>query len=77
MNDIYELLNRKGYARSARYASEHYFGKSSNYIAMGYGISEAAALTAVRTLIAEGRLLTALQALHIILFGQRDDEVAA
>lgn len=78
MNDeIYDLLARKGYARSARFFSTHYCARSPNYIAMGGGVSDSAGLTVVRQLTAEGRWITALRVL-MILFGRRHDgEVAA
>jgi len=77
-DDIYELLVRKGYARSGRFTSQHYCGRSPNYIAMGGGISDSAGLAVARQLAAEHRWLTALRVL-MILFGRRqhDDEVAA
>ena len=77
-DDIYELLVRKGYARSGRFTSQHYCRRSPNYIAMGGGISDSAGLAVARQLAAEHRWLTALRVL-MILFGRRqqDDEVAA
>lgn len=78
MDDIYKLLVRKGYARSARFASVHYCQRSSNYISMGGGISDSAGLAVARQLAAEHRWITALRVV-MILFGRRqhDDEVAA
>lgn len=77
MDEIYELLVRKGYARSARFTSQHYCQRSPNYIAMGGGISDSAGLAVARQLASEGRWITALRVV-MILFGRRhDDEVAA
>ena len=78
MNDeIYDLLARKGYARSARFFSTHYCARSPNYIAMGGGVSDSAGLAVARQLAAEHRWITALRVV-MILFGRRhDDEVAA
>jgi hypothetical protein len=77
MDEIYELLVRKGYARSARFTSQHYCRRSPNYIAMGGGISDSAGLAVARQLAAEHRWITALRVV-MILFGRRhDDEVAA
>lgn len=77
MDDIYELLARKGYAPSARFMSTHYCARSPNYIAMGGGISDAAGLDVVRQLLAEGRWLTALRVLHIIVGRRQHDEESA
>jgi hypothetical protein len=78
-DDIYELLLRKGYARSGRFVSQHYCRRSPNYIAMtGGDISDSAGLEVARQLAVEHRWLTALRVL-LILFWRRqyDDEAAA
>ncbi len=77
MDEIYELLLRKGYAKSARFFSTHYCSRSPNYIAMGGGVSAAAGLAVVRQLAAEHRWFTALRVLMILFGRQHDDEVAA
>lgn len=77
MDEIYELLVRKGYARSARFASQHYCARSPNYIAMGCGISDSAGLAVVRQLATERRWITAIRVLMILCGRRPDDEVAA
>jgi hypothetical protein len=79
MDDIFELLMKKGYAHSARFFSTHYCLRAPNYLAMSGVVSDATGLTVVRQLAAEGRWLTALRVLHMIVVGRRqhDDEVAA
>jgi hypothetical protein len=77
-DDIYELLLRKGYARSGRFTSQHYCRRSPNYIAMGGGISDSAGLEVARQLASEHRWLTALRVLLILFWRrQHDDEVVA
>lgn len=77
MDQIYELLVRKGYARSARYFSQHYCSRSPNYIAMGCAVSDSAGLAIVRRLGAEGRWITALRVLLILLGRRRHDGTVA
>jgi len=77
MDEIYELLVRKGYARSARFASVRYCQRSPNYIAMGGGISDSAGLAVARQLAAEHRWITALRVVMILFRRRHDDEVAA
>lgn len=77
MDDIYKLLTRKGYAKSARFFSQHYCSRSPNYIAMGGGVSDSAGLAVVRQLAAEGRWITALRVLTILVGRRHDDNAVA
>jgi hypothetical protein len=79
MNELYELLLQRGWTVSKRDFSTYWLGKSPSYFATTGGASEGAMLAVMRKLFEEGRWLTALRVLHMIVVGRRlhDDEVAA
>jgi len=77
MKDIYQLLLKRGLTTSQRDFSTHYAGKSPSYLATTQSLSEGAMVAVFRKLMEEGRWLLAWRVARIILFGQRDNEVAA
>jgi|HubBroStandDraft_1064217.scaffolds.fasta_scaffold766367_2 hypothetical protein len=79
MNDIYNILLRRGLTTSQRDFSTYYAGKSPSYLATTGGLSDGAMIAVFRRLIEEGRWLLAYRVAHMVLFGrqQLDDEVTA
>lgn len=78
MNDIYNILLKRGLTTSQRDFSTHYAGKSASYLATTHGLSEGAMIAVFRKLIEEGRWLLAIRVARMVLFGRREpnDEVA-
>ncbi len=68
-DDIYDLLLRRGLTRSQRHFSTYWAGCSSNYLALGGGVSDSVAITVFRRLVAERCWWTAFQVGWVILFG--------
>jgi len=79
MNDIYNILLKRGLTTSQRDFSTYWVGKSPSYLATTGGLSDGAMIAVFRKLIEEGRWLLAWRVARMVLFGRRqhDDEVAA
>jgi hypothetical protein len=79
MNDIYDILLKRGLTTSQRDFSTYWAGKSPSYLATTGGLSDSAMLAVFRKLIEEGRWWLAWRVARMVLFGRRqhDDEVAA
>jgi hypothetical protein len=79
MNDIYDILSKRGLTTSQRDFSTYYAGKSPSYLATTGGLSDGAMISVFRRLIEEGRWLLACRVARVVLFGRRqtDGEVAA
>ena len=79
MNDIYNILLKRGLTTSQRDFSTYWVGKSPSYLATTGGLSDGAMIAVFRKLIEEQRWLLAIRVAHMILFGRRrqHDEVAA
>jgi hypothetical protein len=78
MNDIYNILLKRGLTTSQRDFSTYWLNKSPSYFATMGGASEGAMLAVMRKLFEEGRWMLAFRVAHMVLFSRRQrDEAAA
>lgn len=69
MQDLYELMRRKGLTTSRRHCSTHWCQMAPNYLCLG-SPSDTALINVFRRLVSEGRWATAFRVAHMILFAQ-------
>jgi hypothetical protein len=74
MEDIYNILLKRGLTNSQRDFSIRYAGKSPSYLATKQTLSEGAMIAVFRKLIAEGRWLLACRVARMVLFGRPQRE---
>lgn len=79
MNDIYDILLKRGLTTSQRDFSTYWLGRSPSYYATTGALSDGAMVALCKKLIEEQCWLLAIRVAHMILFGRRDqqDEVMA
>ena len=70
MNNLYELLLKRGLTTSQRDFSTRWCDRSPSYLATQTQPSLDATVTVLRKLVAEGRWLLAFRVAHMVLFGR-------
>ena len=78
MNDIYDILFKRGLTTSQRDFSTYWIGRSPSYYATTGALSDGAMIAVFKKLIEERRWLLAWRVARMVLFGRRQpDEVTA